>query len=483
MQPDNTAPIVPPNQPTEPLLPQPQNPPQPSPVPLPQPAGGPMPGEPGIVVGTLQPAPQQSPMPGLPKKPKFKKSFVVAGVIAALVILGGVAAALYVTGVNNPEKLWKTALSNTSKGYDRLVTYSNEQQSKNSGGALKGTYNISANNVTADGTIDSKFDAKNSSTKVDLGVSGTRFSAEILTTIPENAKNPDLYVKVSGVKGLDTLFGSSAPGLGAALSSFDNQWLFVDHTIFDQAEQTQGESTGLAQLSDEDVKVVAETFGRVNNEYIFTDNSSKAVLTVKQNVGKEKRDSRDVYHYKVGYNKANLKAYVTTMKDEINKTKFKGLLATEKEFNDLIASVDKLDENGQADVWVDTKTKLIRTVRFSDSKNQGNFFEVGLSYNGGDDYPFVLAAESKEQTSEGRAELKATLNTKSNTITFDGTIDGKENGQPIKAGLKTTLTQSNEAVNFDKPDNTKSLLEVYSQLLGGLPTDSGAAQPVMGTEL
>lgn len=478
MQPDNTVPNVPPSQPAEPSLPQPQNPPQPSPTPIPQPAGGPMPGEPGIVVGALQPAPQQSPVPGLPKKPKFKKSFVIAGVVAALVILGGVAAAFYVTSANNPEKLWKTALDNTNKGYDRLVAY-NKEQSKTNGGTLKGTYNVNANNIAADGTIDSKFDAKNSSTKVDLGISGTRFSAEVLSTIPEGAKNPDLYIKVSGVKGLDTLLGSSAPGLGSALSSFDNQWLVIDHTIFDQAA---GQSTGLAELSDEDIQSVVETFGRVNKEYIFTDNSSKAVLTVKQNVGKEKRDNRDVYHYKVGYNKANLKSYVTAMKDELNKTKFKDLLATEKEFNDLLASVDKLDENGQADVWVDTKTKLIRTVRFTDSKNQANFVEIGLNYNGGDEYPFVLATESKEQTSEVKAELKTILNTKSNAITFDGNIDGKENNQPIKMGLKATLTPSNESVTIEKPANAKSLLEVYSQLLGGMPTEGGA-QPVIGTEL
>lgn len=476
MQPDNTVPNVPPNQPNQPSLPQP------SPAPIPQPVGGPVPGEPGTIVGTLQPAPQQSPLPSMPKKPRFKKTVVIAGVVAALVVLGGVAAAFYITSANNPEKLWKTALDNTSKGYDHLVAYNNEQQSKSSGGTLKGTYNVSANNIAADGTIDSKFDAKNSSTKVDLGISGTRFSAEILSTIPEGAKNPDLYVKVSGVKGLDTLLGSTAPGIGSALASFDNQWLVVDHTLFDQAEQSDGQSAGLAELSDQDVTAVAETFGRVNKEYIFTDNPSKAVLTVKQNVGKEKRDNRDVYHYKVSYNKTNLKSYATTMKDELNKTKFKGLLVTDKEFNDLIASVDKLDENGQADVWVDTKTKLIRTVRFTDSKNQANFLEIGLNYNGGDEYPFVLTTESKEQTSEIKAELKATLNTKSNVITFDGSIDGKENNQPIKAGMKATLSPSNETVTIEKPAGAKSLLEVYSQLLGGLPA-SGGAQPVIGTEL
>lgn len=474
MQPDNTAPNAPSNQPSEPSLPQP------NPAPIPQPASGPVPGEPGTIVGTLQPAPQQSPLPSLPKKPKFKKSFVIAGVVAALVILGGVAAAFYVTSANDPGKLWETALDNTNKGYDRLVAYNNEQ-SKTDGGTLKGTYNINANNIVADGTIDSKFDAKNSSTKVDLGVSGTRFSAEVLSTIPEGAKNPDLYVKVSGVKGLDTLLGASAPGLGSALSSFDNQWLVVDHTIFDQAMQTGGQSAGLAELSDEDIQAAVETFGRVNKEYIFTNNSSKAVLTVKQNVGKEKRDNRDVYHYKVGYNKANLKNYVTTLKDEIDKTKLKGLLASDEEFNRLKSNVDKLDENGQADVWVDTKTKLMRAVRFTDSKNQANFVEVGLNYNGGDEYPFVLATESKDQTSEVKAALTTTLNTKSNTITFDGNIEGKENSQPIKMGIKATLTPSSEALTFEKPAGAKSLLEVYSQLLGGLP--AGGAQPAMGTEL
>ncbi len=473
MQPDNTVPNVPPNQPNQSSLPQP-----PSPAPIPQPAGGPVPGEPGTIVGTLQPAPQQSPLPSMPKKPRFKKSFVIAGVVAALVVLGGVAAAFYITSANNPEKLWKTALDNTSKGYDQLAAYSKDQQSKNKGGSVKGTFNIDSNDVVADGSLESKFDDKNLTSKIDLGVSGARFNAELLATTPDGAKNPDMYIKVSGVKGLDSLLGSAAPGLGTALSSFDNQWLVVDHTLLDQAEKeaSQGQ-VGLAELSNEDITAVTDTFGRVNKEYLFTDNSSKAVFTVKQNIGKEQQDGRSVYHYKVGYDKNNLKTYVTTMKDELNKTKIKGYISN-KEFDDLIKNVEQLDGNGQADVWVDTKTKLLRTIRFSDSKKPDNYLQVALNYTGGDEYPFVLTIQTKDTNSESKSEVKATLNTKSNIITLNANMDAQPNGQTVKMKLDATFTPSNDTVNIEKPANAKSLLEVYSQLLGLRGVTSGAMPPI-----
>lgn len=455
MQPENTSP----NQPTPPTTSPPVPPTSPAP-----PVDAPL--EPTVVAGAITPEPPQAPKKsGLGKN---KKKLLFGGLLVALLLLGGTAGAMYMSS-NNPDKLWSKALTNTSKGYEKLVTYNKDQAEKFKGGTVKGNFKLDGSGVVVDGNLDSKYNGDNSSSKVDVGLAGTRFGAEVLTTVPSGSKNPDIYVKVTGIKGIDALLGPNGGGIGTALSAYDNQWLVIDHTLLDQLEKsaTKTESNpGIANLSQQDITAIAEAVGRVNKEYIFTDESSKAVLTVKENVGKETVDGRSVYHYKVGYSKENLKKYATAMKDELNKTKAKEY-GVDNNLNDLLTSIDKLDSNGQADVWVDTKTKLIRTVRITDGNNSANVLEVSLPYNGGDEYPFKVAFESKEAKDPGTLQVTATLNTKTNETKLGASVDAKDNNQPVKFKIDATLTPSNDDVQVQKPANAKSLLEVYGQLMGG----------------
>lgn len=413
---------------------------------------------------------------------KKRKLFTGIVVLAVLLLGTGAGAFFGIYVPNKPDNIWKKALNNTAAGYDKLVEYS-ESQKNNKGGTIKGNFKLDADQAVIDGSLETKYFDKNSVSKVDIGTSGTRINFDLLTNTPEGSKNPDLYAKVSGLKGVDKLLGSEGAGLGQALASYDNQWFVADHTLFDQLEKEAAKSAGsqpaLPSLSQEDITSIARATGGVNREYLFTDNQNKAVLKRTQNIGKEKLDERDSYHYKVGYNKQNLKAYINALKNELKKTKLKDYVS-DQQYNDAVASVDKLDGNGQADAWVDHKTKLIRKVRFTDKDQKEAYVDVGLKYNGGDEYPFFVSLVGKQASGEGKANIGLTLNAENNTIKLSSDVDAKSEGKPYKFNLGATLTPGNNKVDFKKPDNVKSLLEAYSQLTGdGLNTQS-LLQPAPG---
>lgn len=468
------------------MPPENSNQPNPQPVPPtnPAPQSQPSPSSPvspqttpvyGAAMSPSTPQPQPTPA----NDPK-KKRLLIALVIAFVVLLGGSAAAYFGYYLpNTPENAWNKALDNTAAGYDRLVTYADENKDQKAG-TVKGSYKVDAAELVVDGNIDVKYDEKNSATKIDAGFSGTRFDLELLTNIPDNSKNPDIYAKVSGLKGLDQLLGEQGAGVGEALASFDNQWYVIDHTLLDQIEKSSAqanEGDDLPTLDQNDIKAVAEAVGKVNREYLFTKDESKAVLVRKENLGKEELDGRSVQHYKAGYNKDHLKAYVTALANELKNTDLKPYI-TDDSVNQLQKDIDSLKGDEQAEVWVDLGTKMFRKIRFADSQNKANYVDVMLNYNGGDELPFAIDFVSSDKGSEGTVTVGLTLNTKTDVIKFAAKADGKENDQPIKFNLDATLTPGSEKVEFTKPENAKSLLEALGALSGGaLSPDAFMQEP------
>jgi hypothetical protein len=415
---------------------------------------------------------------------KKKLALIIAAVV--LVLGGGSAAAYFgIIVPNKPENLWKSSLENTAKGYDKLVEYGNSQKDIK-GGKLKGTFKFESKDTVVDGNIESQYDDKVSVTKIDAGLAGTRFNLELMTNIPEGTTNPDIYAKVSGLKGIDSVLGAAGGGIGQSLEQYDNQWYTVDHTLFDQYQKS-ADNTGAA-IQPQDVVDFAKAAGEVNREYLFTTKSEKAVFSVKENVGKETVDNRSVYHYKVAINKENAKAYSKALCEKVVSTKFYKAVNVGKSEEDLkkecsdTGYLDDVKDASTADVWVDTKTRLIRKTRFTDSKNTNNYVDVGLDYNGGDEYPFVISVVGKDEgsKSEGKAAFRLTLNTKKNNATVSVDVDGKEGSEPIKFTLKATLDPSKDKVEFKKPEGVKSLLEAFGGLFGGFSA-AGSLSGAPGT--
>ena len=459
--------------------------------PAPQPAQSPEveqsrqtydPMQPGPVYGSVNPAQDNTDV--APSSSGKKRKLLIAIVAVTLVLVAGSAGAYFGVYVpNKPENAWKKSLENTATGYDKLIEASKDQ-SDIKGRTLKGTYKMDGGVMVADGSIDIKQYEKNSVSKVDFGTSGVRINLDIMTTLPEGSKNPDVYAKLNGLKGLDQMLGTEAGGLGAAVASFDNQWFVVDHTFFDQMEKNTAaaaEDGGAPSLATEDYTAIAEAVGRVNREYLFTTNPDKAVLTVVQNVGKEEMDGRSVYHYKVGYKKDRLKAYATAMKDELKKTKV-GPYITDEDFNDLLADIGELNGDGQADAWVDMKTKTIRKMRFLIDNKPDNYIDIGLNYTGGDEVPFIVSGNFNENNEETSSfAVNVTLNTKTDVVKVAANIEGKDDTTDLKFNLDATIAPSEEKVEFTKPENVKSLLEALGPIMEGLISAPASLEQELGT--
>jgi hypothetical protein len=389
----------------------------------------------------------------------------LVAIIVAL-LLGGSAAAYFGLVVpNKPENLWPKALSNTSKAYDSLVA-DTKQQKEIKGGTIDGSYKVDTSEMTADGTFKAAFYDKTGTGNLTVGTAGARFNLDVVTLPAGDASYPDVYVRVSGLKGLGGIFGGSTEGL----DTLDNQWFVVDHTLFAQL-QKEKDSSSAPKITKDDIVAIEEAIGRVNRDYLFSSDPSKAVLKVAKNVGKETKDGRSTYHYLVGYDKEHLKAYVTALHGELKKTKI-GTISKDdydKQFDlqAILKDIDKADGNATVDTWVDLKTKLIRSVRFTDTKNKENQLEVSLNYNGGSSLPFVITFKSKEAENDGTGTLKLTVDSKLQTSDLNFDFVTNTNGQMYSGNIKALFKASDAKVNATKPDNVKSITEVLGPLLGG----------------
>jgi hypothetical protein len=394
---------------------------------------------------------------------------VVIAATVAVLVLGTAGAYFGIVVPNQPENLWPRALKNSGKGLDKLVEYA-EKNKDTKGAEVKGTFKIDAGEFVTDGSFEGQSYENDSKFKADFGLGTGRVNLEALTLNAPNSKNPDVYLKATGIKDFGALLG---PEFGEQLSSLENQWFVVDHTLLDNMEKQAAEG----QASTEDFKpedgiAITKAVAEVNREYIFTDNKSKAVLVVKQQVGKEKLDDRNVYHYIVGVNKENAKAYATAMKDRLKQTKLKDLVGGESfeetiGFDEIIKELDNIKDDDTADAWVDMKTKLLRKVRFTEKENRDNYLDIGLNYNGGDEYPFYISGQTKEDGENYTYKVEVKVNTKTRVTDLGFNLDGTMSGSKMSAKVNAAITATDKKVDVKKPDNAKSVNELLGLFLGG----------------
>ncbi len=411
---------------------------------------------------------------------------VIAG-IAALLLAGGAGAYFGVVVPNKPENIWKKSLSNTSKGLDKLIAYS-KQKKDIKGTKLSGNFRGEASGVVADGSFEGKSYEQNSEFKADIGAAGARVNLEILSNVPDGSKNPDIYFKAKGLASIGKVLGSASPEISDSLTSFDNQWYVLDHTALDQIEamytKTESEKDKKPELTADDVYAIEDAVNRATKDYLLSTAPDKAVMKVHKSVGKEVIDGRKVFHYEVTFDKGHMKAYVTALKDELKKTKL-GELYKEPSFeeaigfSEMIKSIDELKDDQGIDVWTDTATKLIRKVRFTDKENNKNYLDISMNYNGGSTYPLVFDLHTDEDGEKGVATFKTELDTDKNTVKFDLNVDytTKYDG-PIKVSGTIKAEESNEKVEFKKPEDAKSVYDLlggYMQGMGGSGVPTGAS--------
>lgn len=387
---------------------------------------------------------------------------------AALILLGGSAGAYYGYFVpNQPANVWRTALTNTGKGYDKLSSYTQSQLGGQSKGIkLDGSFKLNGS-VAADGNIQGSSDSDNGEFTGSVSASGLKVGFDTRIIKSGSATSPDIYFKVDGIQGLGDLLGLGDPKVQQDLNGLNGNWYFIDHSLFDQ--YAKGANANL-QFSRADVKSVLDAVGGAAKQNIFTNSPSKMAFTVKQQIGKEKQDGRSVYHYKVGIDKTNLKAFVTSMCNNLKNSSLKKLFNNDSQSLDdslgcssAAKSVDSFSSNRTADVWVDLHTKLIHKIRFTDPNNSGNYWDIGQDYQGGDNFPFSLAFQTKSNGQTSSGNLNIALNTKTNTLSMTGSAqESGSNG--VNGSMNLTVSPNSSTVKVDKPANAKNIIQLLNDL-------------------
>ncbi|MEJ0073502.1 MAG: hypothetical protein WDN27_05515 [Candidatus Saccharibacteria bacterium] len=384
---------------------------------------------------------------------------------------------------SRPSAVYSKSLQQTGKAADALINYTNTAAKKSyKSYGFSGTAHVKTTGVSADVTVSGTFDKDaNANAKLSVDVLGEKVTANVLSQHLKGNTSPDVYLQVNGVKAtLDSL------GL-TSLDSLDGKWISIDHTLIDSyssllnAGSGSDSSSPTVPTNDQVVDAVRKV-QTVNKQYLFTTDSSKAVLTNQHYIGKETKDGRSVYHYRVGYNSAHLQAYLAAVGTALNSSKLNAWskatddknLNQELDLASLITSVKNAKPGYTFDMWVDTKTKLVHTLQFVDPSDKTSVFTVTQNYVGGSDYPFAVSFSGKDMASGDTETASIKLDVNSQTDKETGALSVTE-GKDTSISGDFTLTPSNTAVQVTAPTGAESIDNVITQLLGayGSSSDDG----------
>lgn len=411
------------------------------------------------------PVPAAASVPPVKTKRRLPKTAVIA--IAAVVLLGGGASAFYFGIFNSPMNVYKQALSNTAKGYDKLIEY-NQQQVKEGYDSFTGdgTFEVTSEAFSTDGRIGFKGDGADTQLTFDVGLPGSRVEADI-RAFGSDTTNTDYYLKASGLTGLGTMFGS--PEADPMLAQLNDTWVVADHTLVNALSGASSMGTN-KPLTNQEVLDALVALSGPNKEYLFS-TGDKAVLKVVKKHGKETVDGHSTYRFMVAINKNNLKAYLKAEQAALKSSKLNNWLKdnnseaiVDQMFDGMQQAANDLKDTDTFDLWVDTNQRIIYKVRFADKDNAAqNFIDLGLDYKGGNSYPFFISGQGSDDGGGFKFKLGMALNaaTHETDITLDMDFDAAD---PVSVNTKLKLKTTKEAVKIEKPTGAKPLAQVLSEL-------------------
>ncbi len=403
-----------------------------------------------------------------------RPKWFMPAILVGLLVLGGGAAAYMTVFQKSADSAWKSALKNTADGLDAYLTNSYDTGQK--GFKLDGNFKVSSP-IAIDGSMEGQWYENDGSMTADVGAAGARINAEFRTISPEAGTTPDIYMKVDGLDGLDTLIGSlgatEAAGIGESLAMLNDQWFFIDHTMIDQATATDQSSN--LDLSEKDLKDISDKVSAVLRDRMFSTSQDKAIFTVAEKLGKEDFEGLSTHKINVSVDKNNFKEFVTALKDALKGTKAEELLKvgqTDKsleevlDFENMLKELEDTDfSKATADVWVEAGGAYVRNVRIYpvEDKKDTNYLDFGMDYKGGDTFPVVMKATIDDEGDKGTFSIGLEVN-KTNgdaKMTFD--VDINVDGGDVKAEGELTVSGSNDKKEVEKPEDAQNIFE----LLGG----------------
>lgn len=409
----------------------------------------------------------------LAKNPKStgRLWLLVAVILAVLVVLsGGYVFGFYIP--NQPGNVYKSSLKNSAAGIDKMTEYLQSRQASDfKSVAYSGDLKVKSSHMSLDATIQGRFDKSgNGDLRLNADIMGGKLALDLRSIKAPGNTSPDIYLKATGIKQL--LGGQDLGGFG----SLDGQWLAVDHTILDTLGSAARQKYGTGSLNSRALPTVGQindavsAVNEVNKRYLFTTDPGTAVLTNERFIAKETKDGRSVDHFKVGYDKANLRAYVAALKSALDGSKLNDWskqvnqgknLSGVMNFKSLQDSANNAKTGYTFDLWADTGTKLIHAITFTDTKDPAQKVTITQNYTGGSKYPFSLTTVSKnDKGKEFAGTLSVIIDTDTNKYTLNASGSG---GEGTSGSLNLLLAPDNTAVKETVPSGAKSINEVMGQ--------------------
>lgn len=420
-------------------------------------------------------------------KKRSKKRWVKSLITAVIVLILAAAAYIYFIYLpNTPSAVYSSSLSRTGEAVDQLISYSqNNDLSNYESVALNGNVQVNGKNYNFNGSLNGDYD-KNGNTTTNLGVdaktqgdtnSHIKANLNLLTLKANGQSYPDVYFKITGIDSILSAFGGSA----SPLEQLDGKWIVISHQDVEQyAKQYSGQTvqSNVKEPTKAEIYDAINKVQAVNKKYIFTDNKDTAVLVKKQYLGAETKYGESAYHYKVGYNKAHLVAYVNAVGQALDASSlnswseqtYKKSLSEEIDINSVKNQIQKkADSNYTFDMWSDRKTKLVEAVEFDDNqKNNTSSVTFAQTYSGGKVYPFRIDVSGNDHGDKGSATVKLNIDSASHQVTTSFSFNDDNNGNVTTASGNFEIAPSNSKTSVTAPENAETLENVLKQLgLGG----------------
>ena len=405
---------------------------------------------------------------------KKKLLFVVGSVVLVLALIGGVVFGLYLP--NTPDNVWKTGINRTGTAVNSVVVSATEPKKLASykTSEITGSVAVTAEGGVYAGDFTTKFDK----TSLDGGLNFTlksdsspaeKLTAKVLSQIPSGSSYPDIYFQLTGLKTLNV--DDLVPGA----SSYDGKWISVSSTYLKSVGDAylSGTDNTQKQITSDDVAEVARATSSVTKNYVFSTDPTKAVFEKKSFVGKEKIDGMNTYHYKVGVNVANAKAYCTAISNAFLSTnaykKVSSASSSDISVAKQTATKDCHDSFAKSikstdtfDLWIDKGYKLIYKIRIYDKTDKATYADIGQVYKGGDQ--LSLFATVHDNASKGDGKFTLDTNLKTNTTAGVFTYKGTDANSPFDVKVTVNAKSSNDTVKITKPTTSVPIEDVMKTL-------------------
>lgn len=443
-----------------------------------------------------------------PPKPPSKKKYLIGGLVGMFVVLSGVAAFLFLIYLPNlPQNVWNTGMTRTGKQVSLITKKINEPASKakieKNKITLKGTFDISDANYSVN--LDSKLDKANSNSTAKVkadskdGKNSLNIDAEVNTKAIENAMYPNIYFKISGFSslGLDSLM----PGV----NNYDGKWIAAEQDYLKQFESKTTTDSKQKNITEEDVLSIMNDANIVTQQFVFTNDQTKAIMTKTSFKGTEKSENITANHYTAKLNAENVKSYCTAMVDKMSANasvkKISG--QTDADFAKYVQ--DAKDECSKAkpydkdfDIWIDKKFKLFHKIRLYEDVEKNNeqtktdkaqclkdmgadgqtmcayfdeqiesgerYQEIGQVLKSRDE--FVMFVGGNANTDKDKSKYRMELSVNAKTLVVGGTMKASSDSANNKYTLDLNISTEpyNGEINTEKPAGAIPIKQVLDTL-------------------